>query len=294
LKFSIGPCLGLLVFSFCLSAQPVSAQTSLFLTDAPAWTHYLCDSSEADPNGSASLQGTHCYQSLTVPSGSTLTITNTLSGAGFSQDSPRGALFAFVNGPCVIRGAITAIPGNIAYSDGGASGGEGGASSSGSGQPGLFSAAFGSGGMVAAAAGGLGGTIATGGAPGTTPTIATQKWVWNTGVALGVLGGAAGGAGAIGSVAAAGGLGGGGVLLVCNSIDFEGTISVAGGTGANGSQGGGGGGGGGGGVVLMAAHTYTVNSGVITLNGGAGGTGDSGAGAGGPGGAGWSKMFTLK
>ncbi|MGH7838076.1 MAG: hypothetical protein ACREQC_09685 [Candidatus Binataceae bacterium] len=278
-------------------AQTAHAQMTLFLTDAPVWTHYLCDSSEPDPNGPASIQGTHCYPSLTVPSGAVLTVTDVLSTPGAPQDSPRGALLAFVNGACSIQGTINAPPGNLAYSDGGGSGGGGGGAASTStnvGQPGLQSAVYGIGNLVNAAGGGLGGNVASSGGVGTTPTLATQKWIWNIAIAFGVLGGSAGGTGGIGQGAAAlGGSGGGAVVLVCHSIDFEGTINVNGGAGAAGSQSGGGGGGGGGGVVLMAAHSYSVDTGVINLNGGAGGPGDSGAGSGGGGGAGWVKQFTL-
>lgn len=283
--------------ALCLivGASRAFAQTSLFLTDAPTWTHYLCDSSEADPNGSASLQGLHCYASLTVPAGSTLTITNLSSASGIAQDTPRGALFAFVSGTCVIDGTISASASNTAYANGGGSGGGGGgATTVNAGLTAVNSTLFGSGAVVGAAPGGAGGIAGANGAAGSTPTMATQRYIWNLGITLGVLGGSAGGSGGKGSgVAALGGLGAGGVVLVCGSIDFEGAINVVGGAGAAGAQGGGGGGGGGGGVVLMATSSYVANTGVINLSGGAGGPGDSGAGAGGTGGLGWSKEFTF-
>ncbi|HLW71486.1 MAG TPA: hypothetical protein VKS22_12790 [Candidatus Binataceae bacterium] len=287
--------LGLLTLILLLIAvRRAVAQTSLFLTDAPLWTHYLCDSSEPDPNGSASLQGLHCYPSLTVPGGATLTVTNLLSAAGAPQNSPRGALLAFVNGPCSVLGTINATASNTGYSNGGGSGGGGGGAAANAGQVGLFSAVFGNGAFVTTAAGGLGGKAELSGAAGSSPTLSSQKWIWNTGLALGVPGGSSGGAGGIGQgVAAGGGAGGGAVVLVCATIDFEGTINVNGGAGATGSQGGGGGGGGGGGLVMMAAPSYTANSGTVNLDGGAGGAGDSGAGAGGGGGNGWFKQFTL-
>jgi hypothetical protein len=45
-------------------------------------------------------------------------------------------------------------------------------------------------------------------------------------------------------------------VLICETINFTGTVKVNGGAGAGGKQSGGGGGGGGGGVVIMAARTY--------------------------------------
>ncbi len=281
----------LLIFA----ATRAFAQNSLLLTDAPAWTHYLCDSSEADPGGSASLQGLHCYSNLTVPTGSTLTITNLLSASGTPQDTPRGALFAFVSGTCTIDGTINARASNTGYANGGGSGGGGGgASSAAAGQSGLNSTLFGSGGILSAAPGGSGGQAGAQGAAGSTPTTNTQRFIWNLGITLGVFGGSAGGTGgSVGGGAASGGSGGGAVVLVCGSIDFSGSIDVSGGAGATGSQGGGGGGGGGAGVVLMAASNYLGDSGAILLSGGSGGPGDSGAGSGGMGGAGWSKQFTF-
>jgi hypothetical protein len=275
-------------------ASPACAQTSLFLTDAPSWTHYVCDGAEADPNGSAALQGLHCYSNLTVPAGSTLTVTNVLSASGTPQDTPRGALFAFVSGTCSIYGTINASATNTGYANGGGAGGGGGGGSSAAGQPGLSSTLFGSGGVVAAAPGGAGGAAGASGAAGSTPTSNTQRFIWNLGITLGVFGGSAGGAGGMGSGnAALGGPGGGAIVLVCGTIDFTGSLDVSGGAGAAGAQGGGGGGGGGAGAVLMAASNYLNAAGAIILNGGAGGFGDSGAAPGGSGGAGWSKQFTF-
>jgi len=286
----------LLLPGLFIVAGSAGAQTSLFLTDAPAWTHYLCDSSEPDPDRTTARQGAHCFASLTVPRGSILTVTNLLSGAGTPQDSPRGVLLAFVDGTCTIGGTIDASASNTGYSNGGGSGGGGGgAATLNAGQGGLRSMVFGSLSDLAVAAGGAGGRPALSGGPGATPTAATQKWIWNTGQAFGVLGGSIGGTGGVGTgSAAAGGSGGGGVALICATINFTGTVKVNGGAGAGGKQSGGGGGGGGGGVVIMAARTYTSNTGVVVSSGGAGGRGDGTAGAGGPGGAGWLKQFTLQ
>jgi hypothetical protein len=79
--------------------------------------------------------------------------------------------------------------------------------------------------------------------------------------------------------------------MVCNSINFTGTIDVSGGAGhqptANNM---GAGGGGGAGYVILSANSYVANSGVIKTGGGAGGSCGSftGCGAGGNGGDGWS------
>jgi len=275
---------------------PAHAQTTLFLTDAPSWTHYFCDSPEPDPDGIASLQGIHCYPSLTVPLGAVLTVTGAASSVGVPEDSPRGTLQALVNGPCTIAGEINAAANQTGVGNGGGSGGGGGgAATTTAGSAGGASNLFGNFRVAIAAQGGLAGPIATAGKMGSTPTSVTQRWIWNTANTLGVLGGGAGGnGGAGGGSGGIGGGGGGGVVLVCNSIDFTGSINASGGNGGAGTAGGGGGGGGGGGVVILATPAYVANSGVTFVNAGTGGAASAGAGAGGPAGAGWSKFFTLQ
>ncbi|MGH7881108.1 MAG: hypothetical protein ACREQD_16660, partial [Candidatus Binataceae bacterium] len=272
------------------AAQP----TSLFLTDAPTWLHYFCDGSEADPNGSASVQGAHCYQTLTVPSGATLTITALRSGSGSPQDLPVNAFFAFVTGACTIGGTITASGLNSRDGNGGGSGGSGGgASATFSSANGDDSALFGSDSAVRIAGGGAAVGPGMSGNNGVTPTATTQRFVVGDALGLGTFGGAGGGAGG-GSSPAVAGEGGGGVALICGSINFTGSIDANGGNGAPGSSGGGGGGGGGGGVVLMVSPNFQANSGPISLSGGVGGPGDTGAGSGGSGGNGWSRQFVLQ
>lgn len=294
-----------------LGGRLASAQTEpLLLSDAPVWAHYFCDSSEPDPNGSATLQGAHCYPSLTVPAGATITITDTHATPTASDNLPRGEWLAFVDGPCTIAGTIKASSINYEYANGGgAGGGGGGAAANNTGVQGDDSNMFGGANYVVtgtaynnpdysvihAAAGGAAGAIGQAGGIGTTPTLASQKWSWMLGDQL-TLSGAAGGAGGKGTTAGgAGGYGGGGVVLVCAaSINFTGTIDVSGSNGMPGPSGSinaGGGGGGGGGVVLMATSNYIATSGTIIQNGGAGGAAQAGAGNGGNGGAGWSKMF---
>ena len=96
---------------------------------------------------------------------------------------------------------------------------------------------------------------------------------------------------------AIGGNGGGVVILVCDSINFTGTIDVSGGPGkpsvANNS---GAGGGGGGGYAILSANTYLANTGVIKSGGGPGGgcNGSGGCGAGGQGGNGWSMEILIQ
>jgi hypothetical protein len=282
----------------------------LLLSDAPPWAHYFCDSSEPDPNGSATLQGAHCYPSLTVPAGATVTITDTHATPTASDNLPRGEWLAFVNGPCTIAGTIKASSINYEYANGGGSGGGGGgAAANNAGLRGDDSNMFGGANyavtgttynnpdysVIHAAAGGAAGAIGLSGGVGTTPTLASQKWSWMLGDQL-TLSGAAGGAGGKGTFAGgAGGYGGGGIVLVCaDSINFTGTIDVSGSNGMPGPAGSinaGGGGGGGGGVVLMATSNYIATSGAIILNGGAGGSAQAGAGSGGNGGAGWSRML---
>ncbi len=301
--------LALAIIAFAI--RTAAAQSGpLLLSDAPGWAHYFCDSSEPDPNGSATLQGAHCYPSLTVPSGATITITDTHATPTASDNLPRGEWLAFVNGPCTIAGTIKASSINYEYANGGGSGGGGGGAAANiSGIRGDDSNMFGGANYVVtgttynnpdfsvihAAAGGSAGAIGQNGGIGTTPTSASQKWSWMLGDQL-TLSGAAGGPGGNGtSAGGSGGYGGGGVVLVCaNSINFTGTIDVSGANGLPGpadSINAGGGGGGGGGVVLMATSSYVANSGTIILNGGIGGSAQSGAGSGGNGGAGWSKQF---
>lgn len=108
-------------------------------------------------------------------------------------------------------------------------------------------------------------------------------------------GGGAGGTG--GSNGGKGGNGGGPVILVCNTIDFTGTIDVRGGPGANApANNKGAGGGGGGGYVLFAAVSFTANKGAILTTGGAGGScnGHTNCGLGGTGGNGWSASVKIR
>ena len=83
-----------------------------------------------------------------------------------------------------------------------------------------------------------------------------------------------------------GGSGGGGLIIFCDSLDNQGTISVAGGNGGNGGSpttgncGGGGGGGGGTGGAIFIICKRVINLGTLNIDGGSGGTGGSGSGGG--------------
>lgn len=103
-------------------------------------------------------------------------------------------------------------------------------------------------------------------------------------------GGGAGGGGDNVSVAGRGGGGGGGgggaILIICDTFNNSGTVSVKGGAGGNGGAGatsnaggGAGGGGGSGGKIMLLANTITA-AGTLDVSGGAAGTGSSGAGTG--------------
>lgn len=95
----------------------------------------------------------------------------------------------------------------------------------------------------------------------------------------------------------AGGRGGGAILIECaGSLNFTGTITVAGDDGSDGSDdgddsGSGAGGGGAGGTIWILYNSLTANSGTLTVSGGMGGTsGGLGLGDGGDGGDGASKV----
>jgi hypothetical protein len=104
--------------------------------------------------------------------------------------------------------------------------------------------------------------------------------------------GSGGGGGAANAAFAsgAGGNGGGCLVLLCDELDFTGTINANGQDGS--AQGGfssGGGGGGGGGCVLIGYRSLIANSGTINVAGGAGGSSNGGAG-----GAGYSNVFAMR
>jgi hypothetical protein len=179
------------------------------------------------------------------------------------------------------------------YGDFGGGGGGGGGGATAHGMGGLWTVGNGwveiaEGGSPGAAPGGAGGT-------GETPnrrqyhTLLSSGSFWPAGGSIGGMGGGPGGGQP--------GDGGGPVILVCESIDFTGTINVSGGRGgpptANDS---GAGGGGGAGYVILSTSNWVANTGKINVAGGAGGScGEfTGCGAGGSGGNGWSIAITIE
>lgn len=261
------------------------------ILNAPAWMHYWGDGTEADPNyssGTTNMQGLHYYTNWTVGAGATVNVVNTNAGA---VDRPSGALIIISPGTCTIAGAITTNP-NGAAGNGGGGGGAGG-----------FGAATGGNGGASNwggtqfAPGGSGGTNAgTPGTAGASPDASAQKYAIWAGPEFYPMGGANGGNGNAGGSGGGGGLA---LVLVCQTINLTGTVSMAGAAGGNSTTAAqGGGGGGGGGFFIAAATTYTsFNSGGINVSGGAAGTctgscAASGS-AGGAGGNGWFKQFTM-
>ncbi len=108
-------------------------------------------------------------------------------------------------------------------------------------------------------------------------------------------GGGAGGAQNAGTAGngGAGGNGGGALYMECaGSLNFTGTVSVAGQNGADGTNGGGGGGGGSTGMAVILYNSLTANTGTINSAGGNGGRGNqTTANAGGGGGAGAGSFY---
>lgn len=270
----------------------VAASPTTFGSGAvPGFLQYFGDGSEGAQNctsGTCNVCGEHWYSSLSISSGAQLSETNLWCG--------NGPTIIRVKGLCTIAGNLNAsltVPGTAFVAIGGTSpmlspagGGGGGTAAGGAGNaPG-----YATGGAAGAAGGGAGGTPAA-----LLPYLQkfflagdnygpTQSGSWAGGV--GGTGGSSGGGG---------GGGGGAIILVCGSINFTGTITVAGQAGAN-SPGNnqGAGGGGGGGMIVVRSPIWTANTGTIIVAGGAGGTcgAFTGCGAGGTGGAGFSAIYT--
>lgn len=307
------------------TCAPVS---SLDLQDGPPWMHYFGDGSEADPavfantsctaaglpvacctgsgtgtcTSSQTLQGIHYYANFTVGVGATATLGTTgvsNSSPGVSNNPPVGGLIVYSPGICNVAGTITgASKGSAAGANGMfGSGGGGGGWGAAIGSPGGPGSIYGANGPSAsnqavAASGAAAASGGVSGGAGAAPTTQGIQSLVQSPPSVGACGGGGGGAG--GSSGGAGGAGGGCVYLICNSINFTGTITVAGATGGAGGSSTGGGGGGGGGAIVTAARSYTVNTGTRTITaGGAGAIGTGTSTAGGLGGVGWSKQFTL-
>jgi len=91
-----------------------------------------------------------------------------------------------------------------------------------------------------------------------------------------------------------GGNGGGVIYFECETLSFDGTLTVVGRKGDDGNTNCPGGGGGGGGVVLVRAKNMVANAGAVTVTGGIGGIGSGNGGSGGSGADGFKDIIQLK
>jgi hypothetical protein len=294
-KFLFLSVLGL-AFGLCLRTP---AQTSIGVT--PGWLRYLGD-------GGRTFGGP-----FSCPSGQTCDITDENWVSSFEVSAGATAVCASADGPIIVRstGSCT-VAGTLSNSpnsggggrtnpngginvqgDFGGGGGGGGAGATAHGHSGLWTVGDG---WVEIADGGPPGLAPAGaGGKGETPNklqyrpLLTNGSYWPAGGSIGGVGGGPGGGQP--------GNGGGPVIMVCQSINFTGTIDVSGGNGypptANNS---GGGGGGGAGYVILSTSNWVANTGKINVTGGAGGScaGFTGCGAGGQGGNGWSVAITIE
>ena len=253
------------------------------------WLEFVGDGSDGPyscASGSCNLGGEHWFSSF-----------NVATGAKVVPSGPNTPLVVRSTGSCTVAGTISNSGGSVGNSGegdfGGGGGGGGGGTAAGSG--GQFNVGDAAIEIVSGGSGGAGGG-GNGGAAGTvgSPAPAQYRLLLSGGTPWPV-GGGAGGRG--GSAGGAGGLGGAPVILVCQSITFTGMIDVSGGAGAaSPGSGAGAGGGGGGGYVILAAPSYSANTGTINTAGGPGGgacSSNSNCGSGGAGGSGWSVAITI-
>jgi len=259
-------------FSVCANT-PVNAQSLVYSTanscwqagpatssSAPFWLRYLGDGNEGAytcTSGTCNLYGEHWYSSLSVSSGATLAV-----------NGGNDPLILRVTGACTVAGTISgATDSQYAYFGGAGGGGGGGSSAGGAGGGATWNA-------LVLAIGGTAGTAAAGGigdsafaefgsVPAASNTFLSAGSFWP-------LGGNHGGAG--GNSGPAGGNGGSGLILVCGSINFTGTINASGVAGAPSTANNmGASGGGGGGYAILATPAYTANTGELNAAGAPGG-----------------------
>jgi hypothetical protein len=259
----------------------------------PEWLRFLGDGSSGTyscTSGTCALGDERWFSSFTVSAGATVV-----------SLANNGPFVVRSTGTCTVAGTIsnsvnTGNGGGVLNEGdlGGAGGGGGGGAVAGS--AGLNS--VGDGNVVIVAAGAKGAAGQNGG-NAASPTLSQYRTLISGGTywAVGGSTGGAGGGNGAGVAGGKGGNGGGPVILVCNTINFTGTIDASGAPGqpapANST---GSGGGGGGGYVILSAVNYTANSGTINTAGGAGGSCGSftNCGSGGSGGNGWSVAITIK
>ena len=259
------------------------------ISQTPAWLRFLGDGSGGPYSCTVAMSpcvlgDEHWYSSFNVDAGATVVTTG-----------GNGPIVIRSTGACTIAGTLSDSPNSgagvtiTASGDFGGTGG-GGGGGAGAGQPGFSTLASTN---LVINPGGSAGAAGGPGGPGNTPTTQQYHLLLGGGTFWPV-GGSQGGQG--GNNGGAGGTGGGPIVLVCQSINFTGTIDVSGGPGGNspGNNSGAGGGGGGGYVILSA--TTLVNAGTINMAGGQGGScgSFSGCGAGGTGGNGWHVALTIQ
>jgi hypothetical protein len=275
-----------LAFGVCLRTP---AQTSIGVT--PGWLRNLGDGeggAYSCTSGACLITDEKWVSSFNVSAGATA-----FTKAGNSPITIRST------GPCTVAGTIGNTPniqaavGINVQGDFGGGGGGGGAGATTHAQGGWYTVGNG---WIEIALGGRGGAAPGGaGGNGETPNKLQYRMLLSVGSfwpAGGSLGGAGGGSGG-----GQPGNGGGPVILVCQSIDFTGTIDVSGGAGQPPSaDNSGAGGGGGAGYVILSTSNWVATTGKINLAGGLGGScnGFTGCGPGGNGGNGWSKLITIQ
>jgi len=270
----------LAAMAMCLPAQAQNIPT-------PTWLRYLANGS-AGPysctSGTCPLGDERWFSSFSVSAGATVVST-----------ANNGPFIIRSTGTCTVAGTIsnsvnTAHGGGVLNKGdvGGSGGGGGGGTQAGAaGLPGVADQQLPViiSGTAGVAGGGTGGNGVSP-TPSQYHTLVSSGTPWPVG---GATGGAGGGNGA-GTAGGTGGNGGGPVILICNTINFTGTIDASGAPGkpapANNT---GAGGGGGGGYVILSAVSFTANTGTTKVSGGEGGSCGSfaGCGAGGNGGNGW-------
>jgi hypothetical protein len=279
LLYVLGMALG-----FCLESQGQAILT-------PDWLKYLGDSSAGSfscTSGTCVIADEQWFSSFNVSAGATVII---LGG--------NGPLIIRSTGACSVAGTVSnsfnsgggfGINGSGDFGGGGGGGGGGATNVGGAGRN-----TVGDGG-VPIVNGGNGGPVGGGNGSNGNAVVPPQYRMILSSGSFWPVGGSIGGAGG-GPSGGAGGHAGGPVILVCNSINFTGSIDVSGAPGNPPSaDNSGAGGGGGGGYAILSAVTYTANSGVINIAGGAGGSCNShvGCGAGGSGGNGFSVNVTIQ
>jgi hypothetical protein len=268
----------------------IQAQTNIGVT--PSWLRFLSSGYEGEGHhscfsGNCSLTDEVWVSTFTVAAGATA-----YSGTGLGPTIIRST------GTCTIAGTLGNGPNTLGgagiypYGDFGGGGGGSGAGLIAVGHTGASS--IGNGGVPIVNGGSPGVPPGGSGGIGQTPNTHQYHVLLSTGGYW--PGGGSAGAPGGGPAGGLGGHGGGAIILVCNVINFTGTIDVSGGAGhPPGADNSGAGGGGGGGYVILSANNYTANTGVIHVAGGPGGScnGHAGCGAGAPGGNGWSMAIAI-